>query len=89
MSSGSKGKGELFGGGLASSEASRVMQGDTRRACGTHRRGVEGLSMRAGRPADLGQHIRTSTAACSSGLYMRFAASPHPGNKTGAKLHCV
>lgn len=65
MYSGSKGKGELLGGRLASYETIRVMQRDMMRASGMPRRGVEGLTMRAGRLAGLWQHARTSKRSCS------------------------
>lgn len=43
MYSGSKGKSELFGGGLASYETIKVMQREAMRASGMPRRAVEGL----------------------------------------------
>lgn len=55
MCSGSKRKSGLFGDGLASLGAVRVLWGETMSACGMHRRGEEGL-----RPAGLGQPRRTS-----------------------------
>lgn len=86
---GSKGKSELFGDGLASYEATGVIEGGTMRASGMPRRGAERCRRRARRSADLGQHIGTSKSALEAPEALTFCCWTHPGNRIGAKLHCV